>query len=126
MDVLDNAHQGFLDGEIGIVYLQHHLTLFSFYQENLCLAGIIAQALDATIDPAFQHEVTIIYLIVLRSLVWSDGYIVGRSCRLMHVHSYRCIEILLACLCLGQIHYYLSSLISSVLFLPKITHLPPS
>ena len=59
VEVLDNTHQLLLDGEIWIVYFQHALALFAFYQEHLRLAGVVTQALDATIYSALQHEVAI-------------------------------------------------------------------
>ena len=55
-DILDNTHQGSLDGEVGIVYLQYSITLFTSYQKNLGFTRIITQAFDALIYPAFQHE----------------------------------------------------------------------
>ena len=37
IEILDDAHQFLLDGEVGIVHFQHTFTLVAFYQEHLCL-----------------------------------------------------------------------------------------
>ena len=36
-ETLDNAHERLLDGEVGIVYLQHHLLPIALYLKHLCL-----------------------------------------------------------------------------------------
>ena len=68
VEVLDDAHQGLLDGEIRIIHLQHHLAFVAFYQEHLGLAGIIAKTLDATIDTTLQHKVARGVLLVVPGL----------------------------------------------------------
>ena len=36
-ETLDDAHERLLDGEVGIVYLQHHLLPIALYLKHLCL-----------------------------------------------------------------------------------------
>ena len=48
-DILDDAHQSLLDGEVGVIDFQHALALFTFHQKDLSLTRIVAQALNAFI-----------------------------------------------------------------------------
>ena len=49
IEVLDDAHQFLLDGEVGVIHFQHALALVALHQEHLGLAGVVAETLDATI-----------------------------------------------------------------------------
>ena len=86
IDILDDAHQGLLDGEVGIVYLQHSLAFLTFYQEYLSFARIIAQALDTTIDSSFKQELNIPARYFFRRITWPNGCIASSRlvCRDTH------------------------------------------
>ena len=57
VEILDNSHQGLLDGEVRIVNLQHHLAFIAFYEKYLRLTRIVAEALDTAVYPTLQHEI---------------------------------------------------------------------
>ena len=54
---LDDAQQGLLDGEVGVIDLQHHLPLLAGYQKDLGLSGIVAKTFNAMIDLTLQDKV---------------------------------------------------------------------
>ena len=91
IEILDNAHQTLLDGEVGVIHFQHTLALVAFYQEHLSLTRVVAQTFDTTIESTFQHEVAITELIIVTSRhlsAWSDGDVRSTSlCSLWSIHS---------------------------------------
>ena len=88
VEVLHDAQQGLLDDEVGIVDLQHHLALVALHQEHLCLAGVVAQALDGLVHPALQHEVGLLGVFAAGlGDSWPDGLVASTCRRLCFAHA---------------------------------------
>ena len=100
-DILDDAHQRFLDGKVWIVHFQDALSFFTFNQEYLSLAGIIAQTLDTSIHSAFQKELYFATRLTLHILTRTDGHLsIATGSRLTCTDAY-CHRISTICYRLG-------------------------
>ena len=55
---LDNPQQCLLDGEVRIIYLQHHLLLVALDQKNLCLTRIVTETFKVMVNFSFDKKIT--------------------------------------------------------------------
>ena len=131
VEVLDNAQQRLLDVEVGIVNLQHPLPFLAFHQDTCASPELSLKHLTALYVLPFRVKSAACSsppccVVVPGRKVWSPFAAAGCGLptRMVAAMSAPCGDGCPGCVFVKSMDY-LSSLISSVLFCPRITHLPP-